>query len=86
MAKDANAGSKDDTELKTSLPLQVMQDMGGADIAPVTIDKGDGVQMSVYGSFFSAINDKKVNLLLILLYRICQPNLVCRIQLKMLEI
>lgn len=59
MSKDANAGSKDDTELKTSLPLQVMKDMGGADIAPVTIDKGDGVQMSVYGSFFSAINDKK---------------------------
>lgn len=59
MSKDANAGSKDDTELKTSLPLQVMQDMGGADIAPVIIDKGDGVQMSVYGSFFSAINDKK---------------------------
>lgn len=59
MSKDANAGSKDDTELKTSLPLQVMQDIGGADIAPVTIDKGDGVQMSVYGSFFSAINDKK---------------------------
>ena len=59
MSKDANAGSKEDTELKTSLPLQVMQDMGGADIAPVTIDKGDGVQMSVYGSFFSAINDKK---------------------------
>lgn len=59
MSKDANAGSKDDTELKTSLPLQVMQDMGGADIAPVTIDKGDGVQMSVYGSFFSAVTDKK---------------------------
>ena len=59
MSKDANAGSKDDTELKTSLSLQVMQDMGEADIAPVTIDKGDGVQMSVYGSFFSAISDKK---------------------------
>lgn len=59
MSKDANAGSKDDTELKTSLPLQVMQDMGGADVASVTIDKGDGTQMSVYGSFFSAINDKK---------------------------
>lgn len=59
MSKDANAGSKDDTDLKTSLPLQVMQDMGGADVAPITIDKGDGVQMSVYGSFFSAVNDKK---------------------------
>ena len=59
MSKDTNAGSKDDTDLKTSLPLQVMQDMGGSDLAPVTIDKGDGVQMSVYGSFFSAINDKK---------------------------
>lgn len=63
MSKDANAGSKDDTELKTSLPLQVMQDMGGADVAPITIDKGDGVQMSVYGSFFSAINDKKGELI-----------------------
>lgn len=59
MSKDANSGSKDDDELKTSLPLQVMQDMGGSDVAPVTIDKGDGVQMSVYGSFFSAVNDKK---------------------------
>lgn len=59
MSKDTNAGSKDDTDLKISLPLQVMQDMGGSDIAPVTIDKGDGVQMSVYGSFFSAVNDKK---------------------------
>lgn len=59
MSKDTNAGSKDDTDLKTSLPLQVMQDMGGSDVAPVTIDKGDGVQMSVYGSFFSAVNDKK---------------------------
>lgn len=59
MSKDANAGSKDDTELKTSLPLQIMQDMGEADVAPITIDKGDGVQMSVYGSFFSAIHDKK---------------------------
>ncbi len=59
MSKDANAGSKDGTELKTSLPLQVMQDMGEADVAPITIDKGDGVQMSVYGSFFSAIHDKK---------------------------
>ena len=57
MSKDANAGSKDD--MKTSLPLQIMQDMGESDVAPVTIDKGDGIQMSVYGSFFSAVTDKK---------------------------
>ena len=57
MSKDANAGSKDD--MKTSLPLQIMQDMGESDMAPVTIDKGDGIQMSVYGSFFSAVTDKK---------------------------
>ncbi len=57
MSKDA--GSKDDTDMKTSLPLQIMQDMGESDIAPITIDKGDGVQMSVYGSFFSAVTDKK---------------------------
>ena len=59
MSKDANAGSKDDTNMKTSLPLQIMQDMGESDVAPVTIDKGDGIQMSVYGSFFSAVTDKK---------------------------
>lgn len=55
MSKDA--GSKDD--MKTSLPLQIMQDMGESDVAPITIDKGDGIQMSVYGSFFSAVTDKK---------------------------
>lgn len=59
MSKDANAGSKDNTDMKTSLPLQIMQDMGESDVAPVTIDKGDGIQMSVYGSFFSAVTDKK---------------------------
>lgn len=59
MSKDANAGIKDDTDMKTSLPLQIMQDMGESDLAPVTIDKGDGIQMSVYGSFFSAVTDKK---------------------------
>ena len=59
MSKDANAGSKDDTDMKTSLPLQIMQDMGESNIAPITIDKGDGIQMSVYGSFFSAVTDKK---------------------------
>lgn len=59
MSKDSNAGSKDDTDMKTSLPLQIMQDMGESDVAPITIDKGDGIQMSVYGSFFSAVPDKK---------------------------
>lgn len=57
MSKDAR--SKDDTDMKTSLPLQIMQDMGESDVAPITIDKGDGIQMSVYGSFFSAVTDKK---------------------------
>lgn len=51
--------SKDSTDMKTSLPLQIMQDMGESDVAPITIDKGDGIQMSVYGSFFSAVTDKK---------------------------
>ena len=59
MSKDANAGSKDDTDMKTSLPLQIMQDMGESNVAPITIDKGDGIQMSVYGSFFSAVTNKK---------------------------
>lgn len=86
MSKDANAGSKDDTDMKTSLPLQIMQDMGESDMAPITIDKGDGIQMSVYGSFFSAVTDKKEILLLILLCKICQLNLVYKIQLRMLEI
>lgn len=59
MSKDANTGSKDDTDMKTSLPLQIMQDMGESNVAPITIDKGDGIQMSVYGSFFSAVTNKK---------------------------
>ena len=59
MSKDANAGSKDDTDMKTSLPLQIMQDMGESDVAPITIDKGDRIQMSVYGSFFSKKKNKK---------------------------
>lgn len=59
MSKDANAGSKDNTDMKTSLPLQIMQDIGESDVAPITIDKGDGIQMSVYGSFYSAVTDKK---------------------------
>lgn len=57
MSKDA--GSKDSADMKTSLPLQIMQDMGESDVAPVTIDKGNGIQMSVYGSFYSAVTDKK---------------------------
>lgn len=59
MTKDSTASSKDDSDLKTSLPLQIMQGMGESDIMPITIDRGDGVQMTVNGYRFSRITDNK---------------------------
>lgn len=56
-SKDSST-EKDNTDLKTSLPLQIMNSVGEVRNAPITIDKGDGTQMSVTGAFYSAITDK----------------------------
>lgn len=57
--KSNSKDGKDSTDLQTSFPLEIMNKTGEVDIAPITVDKGDGTQMSVLGHFYSAIPDKK---------------------------
>lgn len=57
--EDLNKGkksseSKDNTDLKTSLPLNVLKNVGGVD-SYVDIDRGDGIHMSVRGTQFNLI-------------------------------
>lgn len=46
---------KDDTDLKTSLPLNVQKGIGGVD-SFVDVDRGDGIHMSVRGTQYNLIN------------------------------
>lgn len=46
---------KDDTDLKTSLPLNIQQGIGGVD-SFVEVDRGDGIHMSVRGTQYNLIN------------------------------
>lgn len=46
---------KDDTDLKTSLPLNVQKGIGGVD-SFVEVDRGDGIHMSVRGTQYNLIN------------------------------
>ena len=46
---------KDDTDLKTSLPLNIQKGIGGVD-SFVDIDRGDGIHMSVRGTQYNLIN------------------------------
>ena len=49
-----SSGSKDNSDLETSLPLNVLKNVGGID-SYVDIDKGDGIHMSVRGTQFNLI-------------------------------
>ena len=53
-ASKTAAGTKDDTELNSSLPLNVMQSVGGY-TQSITLDRGDGIQMSVNGTYYQQI-------------------------------
>ena len=46
---------KDNTDLKTSLPLNVQKGIGGVD-SFVNVDRGDGIHMSVRGTQYNLIN------------------------------
>lgn len=46
---------KDNTDLKTSLPLNVQKGIGGVD-SFVDVDRGDGIHMSVRGTQYNLIN------------------------------
>lgn len=50
-----NKTGKDDTDLKTSLPLNVQNGIGGVD-SFVKVDRGDGIHMSVRGTQYNLIN------------------------------
>ena len=47
--KSGSGTSKDDDDLKTSLPLNVQKGIGGVDTY-INIDRGDGIHMSVRGT------------------------------------
>lgn len=52
--KSTTASTKDNSDLETSLPLNVLKNVGGVD-SYVDIDKGDGIHMSVRGTQFNLI-------------------------------
>lgn len=53
--KSSGAGStKDSSDLKTSLPLNVQKGIGGIDTT-ITIDRGDGISMNVRGTQYNLI-------------------------------
>lgn len=54
--KATQSSTKDTTELNTSLPLNVVQSIGGYD-QPMTIDKGNGVQLSINGTYYQQLKD-----------------------------
>ena len=51
----SNGTSKDDTDLKTSLPLNIQKGIGGVD-SFIDVDRGDGIHMSVKGTQYNLIN------------------------------
>lgn len=52
--KDGSSSGKDTTDLKTSLPLNVQKGIGGYSQS-MTIDRGDGIQMGVTGTYYQQI-------------------------------
>lgn len=52
--KSTSDSSKDNSDLETSLPLNVLKNIGGVD-SYLDIDRGDGIHMSVRGTQFNQI-------------------------------
>lgn len=52
--KSTTASNKDNSELETSLPLNVLKNIGGVD-SYLDIDRGDGIHMSIRGTQFNYI-------------------------------
>lgn len=52
--KTSSGATKDSTDLKTSLPLNVLKGIGGVD-SYLNIDRGDGIHMSVRGTVYNLI-------------------------------
>lgn len=58
--KEALASGKDTTDLKSSQLVEMTKAIGGVK-QQMTIDRGDGIQMSVFGRQFNMITDTKGN-------------------------
>lgn len=52
--KNSSGDGKDDTELSTSLPLNIQKAIGGYEQSSV-IDRGDGIQLQFRGTYYSQI-------------------------------
>ena len=52
--KSTGDSNEDNTDLKTSLPLNVLKGIGGVD-SYVMLDRGDGIQMSVRGTAYNLV-------------------------------
>lgn len=52
--KSTTSSTKDNSDLETSLPLNVLKNVGGVD-SYLDIDRGDGIHMSVRGTQFNLI-------------------------------
>jgi hypothetical protein len=50
----STSGSNDNSDLKTSLPLNVLKNIGGQD-SYIDIDRGDGIHMSLRGTAFNQV-------------------------------
>ena len=53
-AKSTSSKTNSDTDLKTSLPLNVMKNIGGQD-SYIDVDRGDGIHMSLRGTAYNLI-------------------------------
>ena len=53
-AKSTSSKTNSDTDLKTSLPLNVMKNIGGQD-SYIQVDRGDGIHMSLRGTAYNLI-------------------------------
>ena len=56
--KGTKGSGKDDSDLQTSLPLNVMKGIGGYD-QPMRVDKGDGISIDVVGQYYQQIKSPK---------------------------
>ena len=56
--KSTNTTGKDNSDLESSLPLNVLKNVGGVDTY-LDIDRGDGIHMSVRGTQFNLIKTPK---------------------------
>lgn len=58
-SKQANAGTKDNTDMKASFLTNLLTSQGASQTTPITIDRGDGTQLNVNGAFYNLVPNEK---------------------------